>query len=326
MVDIHVPRLADYLDEWLERRRTRLRPSTHRSYRQLIANYLVPTLGDQRVDQLDRRAIERAYAELFRRGGHRGRPLAPKTVQYCHSTLRRALEDARLDGLIDANPADGARPPRLDPDDDEVDDAIQVWTGAQTRDFLAFVDDHDWRGLWHLAVGTGARRSELLGLRWQDVDLELAHVRLRRGLTVVDGVPRLLGTKTSRPRVVSIATSVVDALARHRDAQDRLRAAAPDWYDRWGLVFTAPDGGHLDPQRVTMEFRRLVRASPVPVIRLHDLRHTHASLLLAAGVPVKVVSERLGHTTIAMTMDVYGHLLPGMDADAAARFDQVINP
>lgn len=326
IVDIPVPRLAEYLDEWLERRRTRLRPSTHRSYRQLFANYLVPTLGDRRVDHLDRRSIERAYAELFRCGGHRGRPLAPKTVQYCHSTSRRALEDARLDGLIDDDPADGARPPRLDPDDDELDDAIQVWTGEQARSFLAFVADHAWRGLWHLAVGTGARRSELLGLRWQDVDLELAHVRLRRGLTVVDGVPRLLGTKTSRPRVVSIATSVVEAMARHRDAQGRLRAEAGDWHDRWGLAFTAPDGVHLDPQRVTMEFRKLVRPAPVPVIRLHDLRHTHASLLLGAGVPIKVVSERLGHTTIAMTMDVYGHLLPGMDADAAARFDRMIGP
>ena len=325
MADEGVPTVAAYLDEWLDRRRTQLRPSTHKSYRQLVRAYLVPHLGECRLDGLDRRRLETTYTRLLDQGGLRGRPLAPKTVQYCHAVLHRALEDARLDGLVPTNPADAARPPRHDPDTDDADDDLQVWTGAQASDFLAFVDDHPWRALWHLALGTGARRGELLGLRWRDVDLDAGRVRIRRALTVVDGVPRLLGTKTSRTRVLSVGSSVVDALRTHREEQERQRAQADDRRNRWGLVFTDPSGHHLPPMQVTVAFRRLVREAPVPVIRMHDLRHTHASLLLADGVPVKVVSERLGHATIAMTMDVYGHLLPGMDAEAADRFDRLVH-
>jgi integrase len=313
-----------YLDEWLERRRAHLRPTTHRSYRQLIRCYLTPQLGDVVLADLDRRMLENAYAALFDRGGRRGGPLAPKTVQYCHGVLRRALEDALLDGLIVANPARYARPPRHDPEDDELDDDLQVWTAEQAATFLAHVDDHPLRALWHLALGTGARRGELLGLRWVDVDLDVGQVRIRRALSVVDGKARLLGTKTSRSRTLRIGSSVVEALCRHLQEQQALRSAASSWEDRWGLVFVTPTGAPVDPLRVTRLFRELVRAAPVPVIRLHDLRHSNASLLLAEGVPIKVVSERLGHTTIAMTMDVYGHVLPGMDADAADRLDALL--
>lgn len=318
--------LGAHLHDWHERRRAQLRPSTHKSYAQLIRCYLVPQLGAVPLSALTRRVIEQAYARLLATGGRRGRPLAPKTVRYCHTVLRRALEDARIDGLVSVNVADEARPPRHDPGDDEIAGDLQVWTGEEAARFLAFVDDHPWRVLWHLALGTGARRGELLGLRWQDVDLDRAEVRLRRALTVVDGVPRLLGTKTSRARTLSIGPTVVAELRRRHAEQQRHRDAAITWQDRWGLVFTDETGAHLDPLQVTLAFRRLVREAPVPVLRLHDLRHCHASLLLAGGVPIKVVSERLGHTTIAMTMDVYGHLLPGMDASAAARFEELLWP
>ena len=317
--------LGSYLDDWLERRRSRLRPTTHHSYRQLIRCYLQPMLGERSLPELDRRNLELAYARLLSSGGRAGKPLAPKTVQYCHGVLRRALEDAVLDGLLTTNPARLARPPRHHPDDEELDDELQVWTGQQAATFLAFVDDQPLRALWHLALGTGARRGELLGLRWIDVDLDDAQVRIRRSLSAIEGVPRLLGTKTSRSRTLSIGASVVDALRRHRTEQERRRAVAEVWHDRWGLVFTGANGDPIDPYRITMAFRELVRTAPVPVIRLHDLRHSNASLLLAAGVPIKVVSERLGHTTIAMTMDVYGHVLPAMDTDAANRLDDLIH-
>jgi integrase len=317
--------LGAYLDDWLERRRSQLRPTTHHSYRQLIRCYLRPNLGEVPLGELDRMTLERTYVALLRSGGRAGRPLAPKTVQYCHGVLRRALEDAVLDGFLADNPARTARPPKHAPDVDDLDDDLRVWSGEEAATFLGFVDDHRWRALWHLALGTGARRGELLGQRWVDVDLDAGQIRIRRSLSVIDGVPRLLGTKTSRSRRLSIASSVVDALARHRQEQARQRAAAESWDDRWGLVFTDPAGAPIDPYRVTVEFRDLVRRTSVPVIRLHDLRHTHATLLLAADVPIKVVSERLGHTTIAMTMDVYGHVLPAMDADAASRFDDLLH-
>ena len=310
------PLLGDYLSEWLGRRRAQLRPTTLRGYRQTVRCYLRPRLGQHRLSTLDRRQLERHYAWLLEHGGRGGRPLSPRTVQLAHAVLHRALRDAQLDGLLAQNPAALARTPRRDPYADEVDDGVQVWTAATARRFLDLVDDHPWRLLWHLAVGTGARRGELLGLRWQDVDLARSQLIVRRSMSVVDGVPRLLATKTNRVRTLSLGSSLVDLL---RAAS---RVAVPD--RRWDLVVADEHGRHLDPLDVTREFRRLVREFDVPVIRLHDLRHTHASLLLEAGVPAKVVSERLGHTTIAMTLDIYAHLLPSMDQEAAARLDQAL--
>jgi integrase len=317
-------RLDEYLDEWLDRHRAHVRPATHKSYRQVVRAYLRPHLGDRSLVDLDTTMIEAFYTDLLAGGGVRGKPLSVRSVRYTHAVLRRALEDALLDGLVAHNAAANARPPRPQAVLDDLDDDLHVWTAEQARRFLAEVDDDPHRAVWHLALGTGARRAELLGLRWSDVDLDVGQVLIRRALTVVDGVARLLGVKTSRPRTVAIAPSVVDALARERDRQEQARRAAAGWEDRWGLVFTTDTGAPVDPYRLTVAFRERVREASVPVVRLHDLRHTHASLLLATGVPVNVVSARLGHTSIAMTMDVYAHLLPGQDADAVAALDRLL--
>lgn len=318
--------LETYLEEWLTRRRSQIRPTTHQCYRQVLRSYVVPRLGDRTLDSLDRRTLEVLYADLLVAGGRGGSSLSPRTVQLTHAVLHRALQDAVIDGLLTENPADLASPPRRDPHATQLDDDLQVWTADQVARFLEVVDDHPLRGVWHTAVGTGARRGEVLGLRWQDIDLDAGSLCIRRSLTSVDGVTRLLATKTSRTRTLSIGTSVVVALRRERhEQQDRRAASGTAWRDQWGLVFTTADGGPIDPMQVTNEFRRLVRSSDLPVIRLHDLRHTHASLLLAQGAPIKLVSDRLGHATISMTMDVYAHLLPAMDRDAIALLDASIH-
>ena len=320
------PLLGDYLDEWLARRAVRLRPSSYKSYRQLIGCYLKPHLGGIALGHLDRRRLENLYGFLITQGGQGGKSLAVRTVKYVHMVLGRALEDAVLDGLLERNPARSAHPPEHHPDVTELPDETAVWTTEDAARFLTFVDDHPLRAVWHLAVGTGARRGELLGLRWRDVDLDAATVHIQRALSVVDGVPRLLGTKTSNRRVIAIGDSVVDALRRHREEQEDRRRVATEWTNRWGLVFTDEVGGPIDPMAVTMEFRDLVRQAPVPVVRLHDTRHFHATALLSAGVPPKVVSQRLGHSTIAMTLDVYSHVLPSMDGEAAAQLDAALKP
>lgn len=313
--------LSDYLEEWTDRRRAHLRPSTLKSYRQTVRCYLNVEFAGVHLAELDRRRIETGYSRLLTSGGRKNRSLSSRTVQYIHAVLHRALEDAVLDGLLPENPAGTARAPKQDPGATEVDNTLSVWTAEEAARFLEHVDDHPWRNLWHTALGTGARRGELLGLCWEDVDLEDRQVRIRRALTVVDGVERLLGTKTSRTRTLSVGDSVAEALRRQRERQRGVPAAE----DGWRLVFTGDRGEALDPMAVTREFRRLVRDAPVPVIRLHDVRHTHATLLLAAGVPIKTVSERLGHSTITMTMDVYAHVLPAMDRDAAARLERALH-
>jgi len=316
------PPLGEYLDEWLERRTTQLHPGTIQCYRGVVERYLKPSLRNAQLTSLDRRAIEELYAALLQGGGRQGRPLSPATIAHVHTVLNGAMKDAVLDGLLEVNPAARARRPQRDPGATEIDDDLHVWTVEQAAHFLDEVDDHPQRALWHLAIGTGARRGEMLGLRWSEVDLDAALIRISRSLTRVDRVTRLLGTKTSRNRTLSIGDGVVDALARERDAQDeRRRRAGRSWSNEWGLVFTDGDGTPLKPVRVTDEFRRLVRVLDLPVIRLHDLRHTHASLLLDQGAPMKLVSERLGHTKIAMTMDNYAHLMPAMDGEEMAKFD-----
>lgn len=328
MLEPEDPLVGDYLQEWLGRRRSQLRPTTLRCYRQTINSYVVPHLGKHRLTQIDRTLLEEVYDALLAGGGLHGKPLSTRTVELTHAVLHRAMQDAVLDDLLERNPCEHARRPKRAADQVEVDDELQVWTAAQTVRFLRLVDDHPLRPVWHLAIGTGARRGELLGLRWCDVDLEAGSITIRRGLTAEGGVPRLLGTKTSRARTLSITPEVIDALRQWRSRQDAQRTAGGRDFeeaDRWGLVFTDTDGAPIPPMTVTVEFRRLVRELDVPTIRFHDLRHTHATLLLGRNVPIKVVSERLGHTKIAMTMDIYAHTLPAMDRDAALRFDQAVH-
>ena len=296
--------LGDYLDEWLERRRSQLRPTTLRAYRQAIHAYLRPRLGEIPITELDRRTLERHYAWLLASGGLNGKPLSPRTVRHAHAVLHRALKDAFLDGLVDANPAQLARTPKHDPGDVELDDDLQVWTADQAVGFLDLVDDHPLWALWHLAVGTGCRRGELLGLRWKDVDLAGRRIRVRRALSVVDGVTRLLGTKTSRSRTLSIGGSVVDALRRERTEQTaRRRDAGDGWADRWGLVLTEPTSAPIDPMTVTREFRRLVRTLDVPVIRFHA---PHPRLAAAGAGRAHQGGQRAARTRD--DRDDHGHL------------------
>jgi integrase len=163
------------------------------------------------------------------------------------------------------------------------------------------------------------RRGELLGLAWDDVALDRRLLHVRRALSVVDGTVRLKATKTNRSRSLSVDDHALAALERRRRAQAH-EAGVAGWDNQWDLVFTDETGAPLDPARVTHAFARVARAAPVPRIRLHDLRHLHATQMLAAGVPVPVVSQRLGHAKVTMTLNTYAHVLPAMDADAVALF------
>lgn len=176
------PLLGEYLDEWLASRRTQLRPTTIAGYRRAIDDYLRPHLGSRRLSELDRRMLEGVYFRLLSAGGQHGGSLSPRTVESAHNILRAAMSDAQEDRLVGSNPAANAVPPKLDPYDVEVEDKRKTWTIEEVAQFLKAVDGHRWRALWHLAIGTGARRSELLGLRWRDVDLEAAKVVIRRAL------------------------------------------------------------------------------------------------------------------------------------------------
>lgn len=310
------PTLAAWLEEWAASRRHHLEASSVVSYRWMADSYLVPHLGKVRLDHLDVRTLESTYAKLLAAGGRGGRPLAPRTVAYTHAVLHRALVDAVRLGVINVNVAADATVPRRAVDG-RPPRRLRVWDADQVRQFLADTANHPLADLWAVALGTGMRRGELLGLRQRDLKLEHQQLTVATALVVIDGTPRWKAPKTGRTRLLSLDDRTVRVLQRRLDAAP---TADPDL-----PVFADAGGNPLDPGQVSHQWRMLMRTLDLPTIRLHDLRHTHATLLLAAGVPVKVVSERLGHTKIAMTLDVYTHVLPAQDRAAALTMGELLD-
>jgi integrase len=308
-------------DRWLPAIRTRVRPSTFASYQRNVKVHVIPALGSVPVQRLSGDLLTAAYAVWLDHGRRDGEALSPRSVRYLHAIIRRALADARRWGLVTRNAADQADPPRSD----RNRDAMRVWTADQVRQFLAHVRDDRLCGLWLLLATTGLRRGEACGLGWDDIDLAAARLAVRRNLTAVKGrgenrKPLWSEPKTNKSRrSVALDAGTVEALRLHRKGQLEERLAAGPAYRELGLVFCREDGSELDPDWVSKRFERLAKAAGVPRIRLHDVRHTHATPALQAGVHVKVVSERLGHATVGMTLDTYSHVIPALEEDAAAK-------
>jgi integrase len=312
-------------DTWLPVVRHDLAPSTFASYRGMVTNRLVPQLGGVRLQDLGPGHIAKAYDALRADGankrGKAKKALSETSIEHTHRTLHAALSYAVSQGLIARNPADGVRKPK------RIQTEMKVWDRSEVGRFLTAVAGDRLAPLWRVATHTGLRRSELLGLRWEDVDLEAARLSVRRkrvavGYRMVEG----LGGKTDRStRVVDLDKTTVSILRRWHKAQAEERLAwGPAWVTT-GLVFTREDGTGLHADHVAGAFAKATKTAGISVIRFHDLRHTHASLLLAAGEHVKVVSERLGHASPAFTMAVYQHVLPGMGAQAARSFAALVD-
>ncbi len=312
----HRVTVAAYLDDWLDARTTvGLRPSTIAGYRGVVRRHVKPAVGDLYLQDLQPRDLDRLYADLLA-GKRSGQPLSRRTVRYIHTVIGKALRDAVRTGLVPHNVARRATPPSAA---SARSPEMTVWTPAELRAFLDFCRDTDHGPILRVAALTGLRRSELCGLRWQDVDLTGLKLVVRQAITTADHAPVAGDTKTSRSRrTVDLDPTTASLLRAHRKRQreDRLMFGQ-GWIDT-GLVFTMRDGRGWHPDVISRAFARLVEKSGLPRIRLHDLRHTHATHLLAANVNVRVVSERLGHASTAFTLDVYGHVLPGQQADAAA--------
>jgi integrase len=203
---------------------------------------------------------------------------------------------------------------------------MTVWTAQEARRFLQGIKDDPLRALWTLALTTGMRRGELLGLKWTDVDLESARLSVRRSLAVVDGGPVESEPKTRRGRrSISLDESTVALLRQHRAEQAAQRLALGKPFTGGEYIFVSPDGHPIHPDTVTKRSQVLARRAKLPRIRFHDLRHTHATLALQAGVHPKVVSERLGHASTVITLDTYSHAVPALEEEAAARIASLLS-
>ncbi len=311
-------RLGDYLHSWVETRATNgLRPKTIASYRQLIDDYVIPYLGEISIQAVTAVALDDLYATLLEDGGKRGKGLSKRSVRYTHTVIRAAFGDATKKGLLVRNVALLADPPTAK---SAKAPEPETWTPEELSVFLAATRDHRRGPLFHLAALTGLRRGELCGLRWIDVDLDAAELRVRQSLTTPDGVPQVGPPKSAKSkRTVSLDQGTVERLLdQQARCEDLAGAAGEDWTDS-GLVFTNDQGSHIHPDNVSHEFGRAVRDldGQVPRISIHGLRHTHATHLLAAGVNAKIVADRLGHHSVAFTLDTYTHVMPGQHAEAA---------
>jgi integrase len=300
--------VSDYLrGQWLPAVQTRLRSGTWVEYRRKAETHLIPAIGQVPLQQLTTAMLNVLYQQLLDRG------VGPRTVQYVHTTIRKALNDAVRWGLLVRNPAHYAAAPR--PHRTE----LSTWTAAELRRFLTSVRGDRLFAAWQLAALTGMRRGEVLGLRWADLNLEGGWLSVRQTLVVVDNQPLTSEPKTVRGRRrIALDPDTIAALRSHHKTQVAERLAAGPAWANTDLVFTRQDGTPLHPEHVRRQFDRHIARTGLPRIRFHDLRHTHATLALQAGVHPKVVSERLGHTTVAMTLDIYSHAIPALQQDAAA--------
>jgi integrase len=304
--------VASFLQTWLDAARTSTRERSHDRYRDVVRLHLIPTLGRHKLSALRPDAIQSLYAAKLTEG------LAPGTVEKIHNVLHRALEMAVKWRYLSRNPADDVDKPtvrRGDIHPPEPSDLTRLVDAAEAaHDRLA--------PLWALAIYTGCRQGELLGLDWQDVDLERGTLTVRRCLTRASNhVPQFGLPKSDKSRrTVSLPAVAVAMLRAHkaRQAEERL-TTGPDWADD-GLVFTTRIGTPLIRRNVLRDFHTAPRRAGLrQTVRFHDLRHAHATLMLRAGVPLKVASGRLGHSSIGITADLYQHIAPDMDADAAER-------
>ena len=313
--------LAAYLRGWLDGLpASGRRASTVAGYRHLMNHNVIPAIGGVDVQALNALHLDGLYSALLSRG------LAMSSVRKVHVVLGKALSDAERKGFVNRNVARLATPPASSA---SKAPEMKFWTPQQLNTFLRSITDHRHYPLIRLAAMSGLRRGELVALRWTDVDLPGGTVAVRQATTVVDGKPVIGDVKTKRSRrVVDIDSTTMAVLRAWSKQQKEFRMLLGSEWKATGFVFTMPTGEAWHPDSISQAFERLVspaskaRAEEVltmrPRIRFHDLRHTHASHLLAAGVNVKVVSERLGHASVAFTLDTYAHVMPGQQAEAAA--------
>ena len=309
------PSLETFLTHWLLTIEGTVRPSTFASYSGIVRKHLVPVLGRTAIDRLSVNEI----AGLLARKRSEG--LSPRTSQYILFVLRNALNKAVRWGVATRNVAQLVDAPRVAHRDVNVlspEEALRLVTAAR---------DDPLEALWVLALSTGLRRGELLGLSWSDIDLERRQLRVTKALQRVAGKGLVLAeTKTRRGRrTIVLPVGTVEALRRHRTLQAEDRRIAGSAWRQSDFVFTSARGTPVDGDNlISRPFARLLERCELPPMRFHDLRHSCASLLLAQGVAPRVVMETLGHSRIAVTLDTYTHVLPALQREAADAMDRAL--
>jgi len=335
--------LAEFLEHhWLPSITPTIRPTTLVGYKGIISAHLIPRLGSTQIQRLTPSAINAFYGKLLseprvsrkkpREDDSKepseteepSKPLSPTTVRHIHAVLHRSLRDAVRWEFLQRNPADAADPPALRGTESNE---MKTWSAKQLKLFLEATACDRLHPLWHTLASTGMRRGEALGLRWSDVDLESSHpsLRVRQALVAAGYAVAFSEPKTKRGRrTIWLDSQSARVLKTWREVQETEKDNAGKLWTESGLVFTRENGTAWHPDRISKLFEEAVAASGLPRIRLHDLRHTHATMALGASIHPKVVSDRLGHSTVSFTLDVYSHCVPALAQDAADKIAALV--
>jgi integrase len=318
--------LDAFLDRWLEVVEHRVRPVTLLSYTDQLKNHIRPALGERQIRSINGLALQAVYAQMLDDG------LSARSVRYTHSILKNAFKQAIAWRLLPRNPANDVKLPK------QQNQEMNVLTKTEARDLLAATKEDRLAALFDVALTTGMRPGEYMGLRWVDVDLENSRLFVRRTLSRTNKEWTFSEPKTPQSRrTIPLPPSTTAALRAHQERQAQERKDADEWNDH-DLVFTTTNGEPLERHNfIKRHFLPALKKAKlgqwideedskrfVPGIRLYDLRHTCATLLLADGINAKVVSERLGHSSIVMTLDTYAHVLPTMQQDAANKLEEML--
>jgi integrase len=305
--------MAAYLERWLEHIKTQVSPRSYERYAEIVRKNLVPAIGSVILSKLQPAQISAAYAKALESGRRDGKGgLSPSSVHHMHRILKPALRQAVKWQLLPRNPADAVEPPKVEGRE------MQTYDMRQTAELLEIVRPTRMLTPTVLAVLCGLRRGEISALRWRNVDFTACQLAVVASVEQMNGSTRLKETKSGRARTVALPATVVEELKawRTQQAQELLRLGIrPDGNT---FVCTQADGP-MQPTYITHEWVKLINGTGLPRIRFHDLRHAHATHLLASGVHPKVASERLGHSKVGITLDLYSHVMPGMQEDAVAK-------
>ena len=306
--------LADYC--W-----PNLSPRSAESYQYIVRTHLIPSLGKILLTQLKPEHLQHLYSQKLSTGRSDGKGgLSNRTVRYCHATMHKALSSAVKLGIISRNVADAVEAPKVHRHE------LRTMNETDIHLFLEYAKTTPFYPLFYTLLFTGMRRSEILALRWSDVDLVLCQVSISRTIhqlhngQIVFGEPK---TAKSR-RMIALSPTTTIVLREHQEAQQKLRESLGLPFTDDDLVFCHYDGRPFLPDSITHSWHKLALRCGLQGIRLHDARHTHASLMLKHTIHPKIVQERLGHSSIQITLDTYSHVAPGLQEAAANRFDDIV--
>jgi integrase len=315
--------VKEFLEDWLENtHKQNIRPRSHERYEEIVRLHIVPAIGKIPLQKLTAQRVQKFYSDKLKEG------LSSVTVNAIHNLLHKALDTAVRWELISQNVCDKVSPPR------KVHREMTPLTPEQIHKLLEAARGHPQEALFVLAVSTGMRRGELVGLKWQDIDFTTGALQVRRVLSrVPTKMVKQIGesyveaeTKTEKSRrSIVLAEFALEALKQHKVRQEEMKQkAGARWVDH-DYVFCTPTGQHLHPGHdVLEELKKLLKKAGLPDVRFHDLRHSVATMLLSMGTHPKVVQELLGHSQISMTLDIYSHVLPTMQRDAISKLNDAL--